>query len=97
MKQVALLQAGGISQSTVVHFMSLARQAMEAHSLKDQFPTAAMYCDWSLHAKLDRRQAHDLLDHIDEHINSGYLQQAAAAQARKEGGGTQRRLRLMIN
>jgi hypothetical protein len=46
--------------------MSLSRQVIEETNTKDRYPVFNLFCDWSLHPKLDRKDAQNILGAIEE-------------------------------
>jgi hypothetical protein len=65
-KHLAKMAAGDISDSTTNRLMALLRQLLEERNERSRYPITAMFCDWSLHTKLDRSQAAGaLLDLLD--------------------------------
>jgi hypothetical protein len=55
-----------INASTVHRFMGLLRELLEERGKRKALPLLTMFCDWSVHTKLDRSQAGDeLLDILD--------------------------------
>jgi hypothetical protein len=66
-EHIAEMKAGQISKSTVHRLMALLRELLEARSEQDKYPLLRMFCDWSLHTKLDRRSkaGNELLDILD--------------------------------
>jgi hypothetical protein len=55
-----------INASTVHRFMVLLRELLEERNERKKYPLLTMFCDWSVHTKLDRSQAgNDLLDILD--------------------------------
>jgi hypothetical protein len=65
-KHVAEMKAGQISKSTVHRLMALLRELLETRSEQNKYSLLRMFCDWSLHTKLNRseasNQALDILD-----------------------------------
>jgi hypothetical protein len=55
-----------IDPSTVSRLMSLSRQVIEETGTKYQYPTLNLFCDWSLHPKLDRKSAQAILATIED-------------------------------
>jgi hypothetical protein len=55
-----------IDPNTVSRFMSLSRQVIEETNTKDRYPVFNLFCDWSLHPKLDRKDAQNILGAIEE-------------------------------
>jgi hypothetical protein len=55
-----------IDPSTVSRFMSLLRQVIEETETKHRYPILNLFCDWSLHPKLDRKDAQNILAAIEE-------------------------------
>jgi hypothetical protein len=65
-EHVAELKAGQISKSTVHRLMVLLRELLESRNEQDKYPVLRMFCDWSLHTKLDRSKAgNHALDSLD--------------------------------
>jgi hypothetical protein len=65
-EQAANMKAGDITKSTVHRFMALLRELLEERNERKKYPFLTMFCDWSLHTKLDRSKAgDDLLDILD--------------------------------
>jgi hypothetical protein len=59
------MASGDISESTA-QIYGLVRELLEARNEKSKYPTLVMYCDWSLHSKLNRSRAGNaLLDLLD--------------------------------
>jgi hypothetical protein len=75
--QLAKMAAGDISDSTTHRLMALLRQLLEERNEKHRYPITAMFCDWSLHVKLDRsKPASTLLDLLDGTWSTGNADQA---------------------
>jgi hypothetical protein len=55
-----------IDQSTVSRLMSLSRQVIEETKKKDQYPVLNLFCDWSAHPRLDRKDAQKVLAALEE-------------------------------
>jgi hypothetical protein len=53
-----------IDPSTVSRLMSLSRQLIEETKTKDRYPVLNLFCDWSLHPKLDRKDAQNVLGRL---------------------------------
>jgi hypothetical protein len=63
---VAEMKAGQISKSTVHRFIALLRELVETRNEQNKYPVLRMFCDWSLHTKLQRSGAgNHLLDILD--------------------------------
>jgi hypothetical protein len=61
------LAAGDISESTTHRLMALLRELLEERNERRKYPALAMFCDWSVHTKLDRSAGGGaLLDMLDE-------------------------------
>ena len=74
---LAKMAAGDISDSTTHRLMALLRQLLEERNEKHRYPITAMFCDWSLHVKLDRsKPASTLLDLLDGTWSTGNVDQA---------------------
>jgi hypothetical protein len=58
-----------IDPSTVSRLMSLSRQVIEETKTKDVYPVLNLFCDWSLHPKLDRKDAQNVLGAIEEALS----------------------------
>jgi hypothetical protein len=58
-----------IDPSTVSKLMSLSRQVLEETKKKDQYPILNLFCDWSLHPKLDRKDAKNVLAAIEDALS----------------------------
>jgi hypothetical protein len=59
--------ARDISSSTAHRFMVLLRELLEARNDRKKYPTLTLYCDWSVHTKLDRSSGGSaLLDILDD-------------------------------
>jgi hypothetical protein len=66
-RHLSKMAAGDISDSTTNRLMALLRQLLEERAERNRYPITAMFCDWSLHTKLDRSQAASaLLDLLDD-------------------------------
>jgi hypothetical protein len=65
-EHIAEMKAGQISKSTVHRLMALLRELLEARNELNKYPLLRMFCDWSLHTKLDRlKVSNQLLDLVD--------------------------------
>ena len=51
-----------INASTVHRFMVLLRELLEERNERKKYPLLTMFCDWSVHTKLDRSDLLDILD-----------------------------------
>jgi hypothetical protein len=58
------MASGEISESTMLRCMTLLRELLEERSERQKYPAVALFCDWLLHAKLDRSGG-GLLDIVD--------------------------------
>ena len=57
---------GDISKSTTQRLMALLRELLEERKERKKYSALTMYCDWSVHTKLDRSPAGSaLLDILD--------------------------------
>lgn len=66
-QHLQLMNAGEVTLSTVHRLMALVRELLEERRGRKQYPVLAMFCDWSLHSRLDRSPAGtELLDLLDE-------------------------------
>lgn len=63
---VEALKRGTIDVSTSTRLLSLLRQVVETDSSKSKYPTINLYADWTLHNKLDRKDAQKILAEIEE-------------------------------
>lgn len=62
---------GGITaEEDVVYLMVKIRKLLERKNLKAEYPVLLFYCDWSLHASMDRRGANEMLNAIDALVGS---------------------------
>jgi hypothetical protein len=65
-EHLAEMKTGDISKSTVHRLMVLLRELLEARNEQNKYPLLRMFCDWSLHTKLDRSKAgNGALDILD--------------------------------
>ncbi len=64
------LGAGILAEEDVVYLMVKIRKLLERKNLKAEYPVLLFYCDWSLHASMDRRGARDMLSTIDALVDS---------------------------
>lgn len=63
---LTVLRTGDISPSTTHRLMALLRELLEQQGINRQYPLVTMFCDWSLHIRLDRSPAGaKLLDLLD--------------------------------
>jgi hypothetical protein len=58
------MASGDISESTMHRCMALLRELLEERNERPKYPAIALFCDWLLHAKLNRSGG-DLLDILD--------------------------------
>lgn len=56
-EHIAEMKAGQISKSTVHRLMALLRELLETRGEQEKYPLLRMFCDWSLHTKLDHSKA----------------------------------------
>jgi len=63
---VETLKRGSIDVSTATRLLTLTRQVIENDNSKSKYPTINLYGDWSVHDKLDRKDAQKILAEIDE-------------------------------
>jgi|SRR5260370_42446856 hypothetical protein len=65
-EHLAEMKTGDLSKSTVHRLMVLLRELLEARNEQNKYPLLRMFCDWSLHTKLDRSKAgNGALDILD--------------------------------
>jgi hypothetical protein len=65
-EHVAIMRSGDISKSTVHRFIGLLRELLGERDELKKYPLSRMFCDWSVHTKLDRSPAGtEFLDLID--------------------------------
>ena len=65
-EHIAGMQTGDISKSTVHRFIALLRELIEQRRERRKYPLLEMFCDWSLHTKLERSKAgNEALDILD--------------------------------
>jgi hypothetical protein len=64
--QVETLKRGPIDVNTATRLLTLARQVIEEDHSKSKYPTINLYADWSVHNKLDRKDAQKVLGDIEE-------------------------------
>src|SRR5947209_6564402 len=63
---LAKIASGRLSDSRTHRLMALLRELLEVRDERKVYPTLTMFCDWSLHPKLDRSTlGNELLDIID--------------------------------
>lgn len=55
-----------IDPSSVSRLMSLLRQVIEESETKHRYPILTLFCNWSLHPKLDQKAAQTILATIEE-------------------------------
>ncbi len=61
-----IMNAGDVTLSSAHRLMALARELIEERKVRNQYPILALFCDWSLHSRLDRSPAgKELLDLLD--------------------------------
>jgi len=61
------LSNGDVSLSTTQTLMALLREFLEEKGIRTRYPLLGMYCDWSLHSRLDSSSAGtSLLDLLDQ-------------------------------
>jgi len=61
------LSNGDVSLSTTQRLMDLLREFLEEKGIRTRYPLLGMYCDWSLHSRLNRSLAGtSLLDLLDQ-------------------------------
>jgi hypothetical protein len=63
---VEILKRGSIDVSTATRLLALSRQIIENDNSRSKYPTINLYGDWSVHNKLDRKDAQRVLAEIDE-------------------------------
>lgn len=69
-----LLNKGISSEIEVVYLMSRLRMLLEQQQVEEQYKYLRFHCDWTLHSKLDRKAAQEILSRFDAanlHLKEG--------------------------
>jgi hypothetical protein len=63
------LEAGIATEEDVIYLMVKIRKLLERKNLKAEYPVLLFYCDWSLHASMDRGGAREMLRLVDGYLS----------------------------
>lgn len=60
------IEAGIGREEDLLFFLVKARKLLERKDLKGDYPLLRFYCDWSVHAAMDRQGARQILERVDD-------------------------------